>query len=350
MGFVRAKRARSSVYIYSKKRSFISILLVSTLISTSLGTGVSALENPDQGVQIPALCDPALIAQPVQVSPSPTPTPTETLIENPETSPSPSPEILAPTPEPTPTPEVTPTPTPTPSPEFLTGDYVAPELPAAELSSVIKKSETQTDPKIICPSPVTNVIVKPQNTQLEISWIPGVSAEPNTTENINDYYVKVLETTQVIKVSADRTSTTISGLTNGTSYSIIVYAASEYGSSIASELVTAIPLSGNEGEVAGIIVEFKPEANVEQGQLDVPGEELVTQVELTIENKITEDVHVVEFSEATTLEEAKTIANEISQDPQVVWAEPDQFVYTSAQEVINDPNYSTDQWNLWDKY
>jgi hypothetical protein len=303
MGLTQAKHARSFDYIYNKKRASLSIFL-STILLTAIISPVSlALDTNTSSISIPALCDPSLLPPQTIVSPSPEPT-----LSEPETQ----------------------------------------VIPAAELSATV--STTENSPKVVCPSPVTNVFVRPQNTQLEISWTPGISSEANTVENITDYYIKVLDTAQVIKVSADRTSTTISGLTNGTSYSIIVYAASEYGSSMASDLVTAIPLSGNEGEVAGLIVAFKPEANVEQGQVDVPGQELVSQVELTIENRITEDVHVVEFSEATTLEEAKSIANEISQDPQVVWAEPDQFFYTAANQVINDPNYSTDQWNLWDRF
>ena len=335
MRLKRAKHARSFDYIYSKKRASLSIFLSTILLTATISPASLALDTNTSSISIPALCDPSLLPPQTIVSPSPTV----------EVSPSPEPEVTT-----SPSPEVSPTPeeNPIPSPEPTLSEPETPVIPAAELSSTV--STTENPPKVVCPSPVTNVFVRPQNTQLEISWTPGVSLEANTTENITDYYIKVLETSQVIKVSADKTSTTISGLTNGTSYSIIVYAASEYGSSMESDLVTAIPLSGNEGEVAGIIVAFKPEANVEQGQLDVPGQELVSQVELTIENKITEDVHVVEFSEATTLEEAQTIADEISQDPQVVWAEPDQFVYTAAQEVINDPNYSTDQWNLWDRF
>jgi hypothetical protein len=335
MAFVRAKHARSFDYIYSKKRASLSIFVSTVLLVTTLSPASLALNANNSVVAIPALCDPTTLPLPIPPSP-------EVSI-----SPTPQPEVSA-------TPENVPIPNPSegvePVAELISEDYVEPVIPAGESSATVSKSEPSTSPKVICPSPVTNVIARPQNTQLEISWSPGISSEPNTIENITDYYIKVLETSQVIKLTSDKTSTTISGLTNGTSYSIIVYATSEYGSSIASDLVTAIPLSGNEGEVAGLIVAFKPDANVEQGQVDVPGEELVSQVELTIENKITEDVHVVEFSEATTLEEAQIIANEISQDPQVVWAEPDQFVYTSAQEVINDPNYSTDQWNLWDRF
>ncbi|MCX6414618.1 MAG: fibronectin type III domain-containing protein, partial [Actinobacteria bacterium] len=40
-------------------------------------------------------------------------------------------------------------------------------------------------------------------------------------------------------------------------------------------------------------------------------------------------------------------------DPRVAWAEPDQFVFTSALDggaAPNDPQFLADQWNLWDAY
>jgi hypothetical protein len=234
MKLKRAKHARSFDYIYNKKRASLSIFLSTILLTATISPASLALDTNNSSIAIPALCDPSLLPVQTIVSPSPTV----------EVTTSPSPEVSA-------TPEVSPTPeeNPIPSPEPTLSDPETPVIPAAELSSTI--STTENLPKVVCPSPVTNVFARPQNTQLEVSWTPGISAEPNTVENISNYYIKVLETAQVIKVSADRTSSIISGLTNGTSYSIIVYAASEYGSSMASDLVTAIPLSGNEGEVAG---------------------------------------------------------------------------------------------------
>jgi len=340
----RAKKARCSFYIYSQKRAFLSFLLTGALVFTPLSFPANAVvENGSQN-GIPPMCDQTLIPSPVVPSASPTPTPEV----SPSLEPSPTPESsITPSESPTPLPSPEITTSPAPEPEtFLTGDYVAPEIPATELAKTIT---TENNLQIICPLPITNLIAKSQNNAIELSWNKGNNTQENTTENLTNFYVLVVETNQVIKLNADQLSTVISGLQNQQTYSFIVYAANEYGTSIQSETITAIPLSGNEGEVAGLIVEFKPEANVVEGQTEVPGQELISEVDLTIETKITEDVHLVEFDQATTLDEAKIIAEELTKDEDVIWAEPDQFVYTSS-ELVNDPNYQTDQWNLWDKY
>jgi hypothetical protein len=208
MGFVRAKHARSFHYIYSKKRSYLSIFLVTTLLSTYVSGSSLAIDSSNSPIQIPSICDPNLISQPVLVSPTPSAS-----------------EVPTPSPSVAETPLAEPTPTPTPTSGEISIDYVAPELPAGESSAVIKTEEVI--PKVVCPSPVTNLIASAQNSQVLLSWTPGVNAELNVVENISDFYIKILETNEVIKVTSDKTSALVSGLKNRKTYSFIVYAASE---------------------------------------------------------------------------------------------------------------------------
>jgi subtilisin family serine protease len=294
--FVRAKRSPALHYIYSRKRSFLSLVVVTTLLSTSVINNSIAVDDLSAPLQVPGLCDPSVIAQPVFVSPTPsqTPTPTESVVASP-----------------------------------------SPSLSDKEVNALVSQElAAEVIPKVVCPSAVTNLVATPQNNQVLVSWTPGLNAEVNVVENISNFYLKILETNEIIKVTGDKTSTLVSGLKNGVKYSFVVYAASEYGASAPSELISAIPLSGNESEVAGLIIEFKDTTVIKTGDKEVPGEELVDQVDLTISNEITEDVRLVEFSEPTTLSVAQNIATEIAKDKDVVWAEPDRFVYTSAADLV----------------
>ena len=143
----------------------------------------------------------------------------------------------------------------------------------------------------------------------------------------------------------------ITGLKNGVEYSFELYSATELGTSAPAAIVKATPTTGTEGEVAGLIVGFAPQVAVADHQADVPGEERVTQVGLSVDSKISDGVHTVDFTEAVSLPEAKVIAAELQGDPKVAWAEPDQFVYTSSvTPTPNDEQYASNQWNLWDTY
>ena len=70
---MRAKHARTSDYIYSRKRSFLSLVVVTSLLSTSVIGSSAAVDNLGAPIQVPGLCDPSVISQPVFVSPTPTP-------------------------------------------------------------------------------------------------------------------------------------------------------------------------------------------------------------------------------------------------------------------------------------
>ena len=165
------------------------------------------------------------------------------------------------------------------------------------------------------------------------------------------YYVKVTPEDRILNITAPVSSMAITGLKNGVEYSFELYSATELGTSAPAGIVKATPTTGTEGEVAGLIVGFAPTVSVTDHQGDVPGEERVTQVGLSVDSKISEGVHTVDFTEAVSLPEAKVIAAELQGDPKVAWAEPDQFVFTSSMNAApNDEQYATNQWNLWDTY
>ena len=125
MPFVRAKHARSSDYIYSKKRASLSIFVSTVLLVTTVSPASLAIDFNNSAVAIPALCDPSTL--PLPISPSPTVS----------ISPTPQPEVSL-------TPESIPAPTPSegvePVAELISEDYVEPVIPAGESSATVSKS------------------------------------------------------------------------------------------------------------------------------------------------------------------------------------------------------------------
>ncbi|MDD2819528.1 MAG: fibronectin type III domain-containing protein [Candidatus Nanopelagicales bacterium] len=183
------------------------------------------------------------------------------------------------------------------------------------------------------------------NNSVTLTWDEPTNPVPLS------YYVNVTPDDRILNITAPISSMVISGLKNGVEYSFQLYSATELGTSAPAAIVKATPTTGTEGEVAGLIVGFAPQIAIADHQGDVPGEERVTQVGLSVDSKISEGVHTVDFTEAVSLPEAKVIAAELQGDPKVAWAEPDQFVYTSSvTPAPNDEQYATNQWNLWDTY
>lgn len=161
---------------------------------------------------------------------------------------------------------------------------------------------------------------------------------------------------RVVKVQAPASGTTVSGLRNGVEATFEVFSVTEAGSSAPAGPITATPLTGMEGEVAGIIVEFEAGVEVRDGQQLVPGEQLVSTVGLSVEGKVSDDAVLIELSEAISVSEAEQVATQLEADPAVKWAEPDRFLFTASDPIAqpvslpDDTKYATDQWNLWDEY
>jgi len=164
----------------------------------------------------------------------------------------------------------------------------------------------------------------------------------------------------MVRVDAPATGTVISGLRNRVEASFEVYAVTTDGSSDPAGPVSATPVTGMEGEVAGLIVAFEPGVETSQGDQQVPGESRVDSVDLSIAGNVTDDAVLVELSDSVSLAEAEQIASDLQGDPAVAWAEPDQFIFTASIEPVgplaetvsvpNDARYATDQWNLWDQF
>ncbi|MEL0249764.1 MAG: S8 family serine peptidase, partial [Actinomycetota bacterium] len=145
------------------------------------------------------------------------------------------------------------------------------------------------------------------------------------------------------------TSAEVSGLRNGVEYLVRVIAVTRDGAGEPSEWVSVTPSTGMEGVVAGVIVEFTDSVHASEGSREVPGEDRVGEVDLTVGHKVTEDAVVVELSETVDVETAERIAGELAADAQVAWAEPDQFLFTAAEPTqrTRTQNFGgSDAWHL----
>lgn len=203
------------------------------------------------------------------------------------------------------------------------------------------------------------MVANPGINEVTLTWeTPIGGAQPE------GYYVHVNGPdgfTKTLSTQTDSNELTASGLKNGTEYRFSVIAATRNGSAAASDVVSATPSTGMEGVVAGMIVEFESGSQKSPGETDVPGEDRIDQVDLTVAERVTDDAVLVELSEPVDLDTAKQIAADLSADEQVTWAEPDQFFFTSTGAATSDSlaspvsvpadsQYGSDQWNLWDTY
>ena len=199
----------------------------------------------------------------------------------------------------------------------------------------------------VCALPVTNVRAVAGMNQVTVTWAASENAED---AEVTNYYVQVLPEGRIAKVDADTLTAVVSGLKNGVAVEVIVHAASERGRSLPSKSVTVTPTNGMEGEVGGLIVKFEAGTDVTAGSSDMPGADRVDGIGLTADRELATDTHLVELSESVSLDEAKRIAADLAADPKVKWAEPDEFVFVSSTQAPDDPQYATEQWNLWDEY
>ena len=246
-------------------------------------------------------------------------------------------------PEPSATDEPSATPSPSASDDESSNGIVDEGDDAEPSEAEEEENPLDTTPRE-CPTAVVDVTAQPGDNQVTVGWDPG---SDNTATS---YFVVIESESRFVEVLAPATTTTISGLRNGVSYSFAVIAAHAGGSAVPSARVTATPTNGMEGEVAGLLVSFANGGAVAGNQESVPGEEEVTSVDLSVENKVSDDVHVVEFSEPLSVDEASAVAQELASSPEVAWAEPDLFVSSASDVVIDDAEFDARQWNLWDTY
>ena len=183
---------------------------------------------------------------------------------------------------------------------------------------------------------------------------PTEAVQPVATLDrpVTSFLIQVTPGDRLVSVGGDTRSTVISGLRNGTEYTFTVFPSNELGRGDGVQ-AKATPLNGIEGEVAGLLVKFTDE--VSAGQESVPGEERVNAVDLAIDRAVSSDVHLVTLSDAVDVNTAQRIATELAADPQVEWAEPDQFVFIAQSDAEsrappNDALFADQQWNLWDEF
>lgn len=207
-----------------------------------------------------------------------------------------------------------------------------------------------------CPVAATGLSAEAGNNEVTLSWSPG--EVPEDDDRFTDpvaFYVSVASPESKVLRTTD-TTLTVLGLRNGVEYSFEVFAATQAGRSTPAGPVSATPTTGMEGVVAGLIVEFADGVEPPSGATDVPGQERVKEVDLAVAEKVADDAVLLELSEPVDLDTAEKIAADLSADEQVEWAEPDQFFFTSSEDleqtvsVPTDGQYAGSQWNLWDSF
>ena len=214
---------------------------------------------------------------------------------------------------------------------------------ASTPSATASPSPTSTS-RVSCVDAVTDATAVAGDMSVALSWV--------VPDGADDTYVTVGDG-RIYKVPAPLAQLEVTGLRNGKEVSFTLVAANTAGSG-ESVTIRATPVSGTEGEVAGIVVAFDAGTDVRDGQQLVPGEERVFRTDLSVNAQIAEDVHVIDLADGVTPQVAEEIATQLEEDPRVVWAEPDMFVSPASEfadlTAIDDSEYTTRQWNLWDTY
>jgi serine protease len=257
---------------------------------------------------------------------------------------------------------IDPPPSPSPSPEPSDIASPSPE-PSAEVS--------EPAAPVLCPAAATDVGVTAAMNSAQVSW--AWSDEVLGDGDVS-FYVEAASDLldvgpRVVRAPGDTRSVTVDGLRNGVDYTFTVYAATDSGSGPASAPASGRPTTGVEGEVAGVIVTYSSTVQAPSPEGSVPGADAIDAVGLVAGEEVSEGSHVVEFTEAVDISTAQEIAAELTRQPEIIYAEPDLFLFTAEdtdlQEpavessepplatpvaVPDDPEYSSDQWNLWDTY
>lgn len=208
-----------------------------------------------------------------------------------------------------------------------------------------------SQPVVVCPGVVTGVVATAGLNAVLLSWVAPVNV---VEAGVTEFVIDVRTEGRVVSVPVGQTSVEITGLPNGVEARFVVYAVGPDGAGPASDEVSATPTTGVEGEVAGIIVKFADPVVVgDTVTVDGP---LGVSADLTVVDQVADQVVLVELDEAVSVAEAEAIADDLAATADVVWAEPDQFVFTATGDTVqpvsvpSDSEWSTAQWNLWDEY
>ena len=155
-------------------------------------------------------------------------------------------------------------------------------------------------------------------------------------------------------VAASTPSVQVTGLRNGVRHAFAVYAVSTAGSSATSKVIEATPVSATPGEVTRMIVAYESGVALTEAPGVATGSSSVAAVELTPGDALGQGMRTVELSAAVTKPEAERIADQLTADTRVKWAEPDYFVpirTTGPAYAPNDPYYvNSTLWGLSGTY
>jgi len=187
--------------------------------------------------------------------------------------------------------------------------------------------------------PASGVSAGPGVNEVTLTWV-----NPSEGPSPEGVYVEVTGPqgfAKTVAIPGPATQGTVSGLRNGVTYSFRVTTATREGSAEPTGWVSAMPSTGVEGVVAGLIVEFTPGSEKAQGERDVPGEDKVQDVDLTVAEKVSDDSVLVELSEPVDVDTATRIADDLAADEEVAWAEPDQFLFTASEATTNNNDAAT---------
>ena len=221
-----------------------------------------------------------------------------------------------------------------PSPSALPDVSATPTEVADEIEPVTVGST------VACPVAAFDLSASAGMNEVVLSWgLVGADEDAGIAAATSVYVVTSTdgEPDRVEWIDTDATEATVTGLRNGVEYRFTVYAATDDGRSEASDVVSATPTTGADGEVAGLIVALADGAQLPAGSTDVPGADAVEQVGLQVTGQVSDEAMLVELSEAVSLDAAEQIAADLSADPAVAWAEPDLFLFSASDPTLELP-------------
>jgi hypothetical protein len=209
---------------------------------------------------------------------------------------------------------------------------------------------------LACPDVPTGVVATPGDNSVVLTWDDPRQGDqapvPPTSYRIRAEALDDSADVQEITIDAPANAATLTGLRNGRVYAITMIAINPAGESEASEPVEVTPTNGIDGEVSRLVVEYETGVDPTESSTVATGAELIDSVALEPGKELGDGLRTVELSEPVSTDEAKAIAEELTADPRVVSAEPDQIVTTASfpDTAPDDTSFAGQQWNLWGNY
>ena len=203
---------------------------------------------------------------------------------------------------------------------------------------------------LACAGTVSDLKAVAGDGSVSLTWLPAPAPAAAPTS----YLVQVMSGASTWLVASTTSATQVTGLRNGVRHAFAVYAVTAGGSSATSRIVEATPVSATPGEVTRMIVAYESGVALTEAPGIATGASSVAAVELTPGDALGQGMRTVELSEAVTKPEAERIADQLTADARVKWAEPDYFVPirgTGPAYAPNDPYFANSTlWGLSGTY